>query len=126
MLYDLFPLAGLWIVTAAIWTWVGRGYDPRIAPWWMHAGLQLSLLLVAALYFIVSWVRIGQTIGMRAWRIRLVRSGGGQLGTGMAAWRFALALLSLVTVGSGFWYALFDHDRRAWHDRLCGTRVERS
>jgi uncharacterized RDD family membrane protein YckC len=84
---------------------------------------QAFILLQVALYFIVSWLRGGQTVGMRAWRIRVEPAGGGPLTTGMAIGRFFAALLSLAPFGAGFLWMLADGERRAWHDRLAGTRV---
>jgi uncharacterized RDD family membrane protein YckC len=31
--------------------------------------------------------------------------------------------LSWLPLGLGFFWVLFDRDRRAWHDRLSGTRL---
>ncbi len=124
MLYDLFPLLGLWMLTAGLWAWAS-GYDARHPHPLARAGLQLLLLAVSAAYFLVSWIRIGQTIGMRAWRLRLVREDGGGLRAGRAFARFLLALLSLAIAGCGFWYAWFDPGQRTLHDRLCGTRMIR-
>ncbi|HEX7369342.1 MAG TPA: hypothetical protein VF284_03550 [Rhodanobacteraceae bacterium] len=39
--------------------------------------------------------------------------------------RYVLALASLAALGCGYWYAWFDGDRRAWHDRICRTRMTR-
>jgi uncharacterized RDD family membrane protein YckC len=126
MLYDVFPLIGLWIVAAGLWVLVfHRFYDPRRPDTLLHALLELWLLIVAATYFVASWVRVGATIGMRAWRIRLQRADGGKLEPRRAIMRFVLALLSLAALGCGFWYAYFDAERRTWHDRVCGTRMAR-
>lgn len=124
MLYDVFPLIGLWIGAAGLWVLVlHRFYDPRRPDASLHVLLDLWLLIVTAAYFAVSWVRVGATIGMRAWRMRLERADGGRLEARRAILRFALALLSLAALGCGFWYAYFDAERRAWHDRVCGTRM---
>ena len=37
--------------------------------------------------------------------------------------RLALAVVSFVCLGLGYWWILVDPQRRAWHDRLTGTRV---
>jgi uncharacterized RDD family membrane protein YckC len=126
MLYDVFPLIGLWIVAAGLWLLVlHRFYDPQRPDFLMRALLDLWLLVVAAAYFVVSWLRVGATIGMRAWRIRLQRADGGKLDRRRAVLRFVLASLSLAALGCGFWYAYFDAEKRTWHDRVCGTRMAR-
>ena len=126
MVYDLFPLLGLWIVGAGLWVLVlRRSYDPQHPDLVRHILLDLWLLLITAAYFVVSWTRVGATIGMRAWKLKLLRDDGERMGRALAGKRFVLALLSLLALGAGFWYALFDAERRTWHDRVCGTRMTR-
>jgi uncharacterized RDD family membrane protein YckC len=86
-------------------------------------GLQLYLLLIAFAFFGWFWVHGGQTLGMRAWRLRLVSADGGPVSWKQAAIRFAAALLSWSCLGLGFFWALIDREKRAWHDRLSGTRL---
>ena len=62
---------------------------------------------------------------MKTWRIRLVTVDGSPLSLKQAALRFVLALLGLLLVGVGFWWALFDRDRQFLHDRIAGTRLVR-
>lgn len=126
MLYDLFPLLGLWIVGAGLWVLVFRRiYDPQHPDFVLHALLDLWLLVIAAGYFVISWTRVGATIGMRAWKLKLLRDDGTRVDRALAGKRFVLALLSLAALGAGYWYALFDTERRTWHDRVCGTRMTR-
>jgi uncharacterized RDD family membrane protein YckC len=40
-----------------------------------------------------------------------------------ASWRFLAAALSLGCLGLGFLWIMHDRERRAWHDRLSGTRL---
>jgi uncharacterized RDD family membrane protein YckC len=88
-------------------------------------GLQLLLLAVTAAYFVASWTRGGQTIGMRPWRLRVVAAGGGALSARQAWLRFGVALVSAAAAGCGYWWALFDAQRRTWHDLAAGTLVVR-
>jgi uncharacterized RDD family membrane protein YckC len=132
MFYDLFPLIGLWFAAAVAWGFAhGWHYDGGHPDYALHAGVAAHLLLqawlfaVAYAYFAISWARVGATIGMRAWKLKLVREDGARVDMRTAALRFVLALLSLALLGCGFWYAWFDPDRRTWHDRVCGTRMTR-
>jgi uncharacterized RDD family membrane protein YckC len=126
MLYDLLPLLGLWIVAAGLWVLVFHNvYDPQHPQPVLRALLGVWLLVVAGAYFVVSWTRIGATIGMRAWKLKLIRDSGARVGVRIATVRYLLALVSLAAFGCGFWYAWFDGDRRAWHDRVCRTRMTR-
>ncbi len=126
LVYDLFPLIALWMITALIYLLATDGrYDPANPHWVGRLGLQLVLLAVTAVYFVISWTRLGATIGMRAWKLNLVREDGKKLRTGSALARFFLALLSLAFAGIGFWWALFDAQKRTAHDRICRTRMVR-
>ena len=115
--YDLFPLAALWMATAALFLFGAHGdVDAAHPPAIYRLGLQLALLAVTASYFVFSWSRGGQTIGMRAWRIRIAAAEGGILPWPRALLRFIVALVSLGALGLGFLWCLFDRERRAWHD----------
>jgi uncharacterized RDD family membrane protein YckC len=83
----------------------------------------LCLLAIVVAFFCGFWVHGGQTLGMRAWRIRLVTDDGAPLGWLRAAARFSAALVALAPAGLGFWWALRDERKRAWHDRWTRTRV---
>lgn len=96
----------------------------------MHAPWQLLLFrtyIVGVLfaYFCVFWLRSGQTLSMKTWRIRLVNRDGGPITFNQAVLRFFLALFGLLLAGAGFWWALFDRDRQFLHDRIVGTRLVR-
>lgn len=124
MLYDLLPLVGLWMIAGGLWVLAfHRIYDPQHPDLLMRVLLDAWLLLVTGAYFVVSWTRVGQTIGMRAWKLKLVREDGSLPGWRQACLRFVLAAVSLALLGCGFWYARFDGGRRTWHDRACGTRM---
>lgn len=127
LVYDVFPLVGLWMVTALAYLFaLGGRYDPARPEWGTRLGLQLALLAVTIAYFMISWARIGQTIGMRAWKLKLLREDGGKVGALPALARFFLALSSLAIAGIGFWWALFDARKRTLHDRVCGTVMVRA
>ena len=83
------------------------------------------LLFVAFLYLAVPWVRTGQTLGLKAWRLRVERREGGPLTWWHALLRFLAALPSILPGGIGLLWVLVDREGLAWHDRLSGTRVVR-
>ena len=93
----------------------------QISPW--HPLFSLYLLVVAFLFFGWFWTHGGQTLGMRAWRLRLTDQAGRPVGWRRAGLRFAAAWLSLLPVGLGFLWALLDREGLSWHDRLSGTRL---
>ena len=124
--YDLFPLVALWMLTAGLCLLaVGGHVDLAHPPLAWRVALRLALLAVTAAYFVISWSRGGQTIGMRAWRLRVVSTHDAALSWPRALTRFAASVLSLLVLGIGFLWCLFDSDRRGWHDLLVGSRVVR-
>lgn len=131
LVYDLFPVLALWLLVSAMFT-VGftvlGHHDPHdnIRPFSLLAWLLwFACWLVTAAYALVSWGKGGQTLGMRPWRLRVVDAGGGAP-SWRALWlRFLVGHASLLLGGLGFWWAWFDRDRLAWHDRASGTRLLR-
>ena len=124
LLYDLLPLLALWFAATvlALLATAGQLDVHRVA----HRLLvQVLLAVVTAAYFVVSWRHGGQTIGMRPFRLCVVRADGGALRTSDAALRFAVAIVSAAAAGCGFWWALVDPRRRTWHDLAAGTLMVR-
>ena len=80
-------------------------------------GLQTFIVTIFAAYFLWCWLRGGQTLPMKAWRIRVV-----EVTPRRALLRFLLAVV-LVPTGISVVWALFDRDRQFLHDRLAGTRL---
>ena len=115
--YDLFPLIGLWMLTVGLaMLAVHGGVDVAHPSPLYRNGLRAALLAVTAAYFVLSWVRGGQTIGMRAWRLRIVDEEGHAMGWARALLRFVVACASLLALGIGFLWCLFDRRKRGWHD----------
>lgn len=139
LVYDLLAVIAVIMVTDMACLLLTRGHLDPAAAWY-----RLTLLASAAAYFVLSWRRGGQTLGMRPWRIRLTAADGGPVGTGRALLRFAvaatpLALLALNGVLSTraallapvlgwavfFAVALIDRRGRALHDLIAATEVRR-
>lgn len=118
--YDALLLAAVWFI-AAIPFAVAAGGNP-MSPLLLHL-FQIYLLAVAAVFFIGFWLRGGQTLGMRAWRLRVQTASGAALTWHLALLRFLYALVSWAAFGLGFIWALRDRDRCTWHDRWSRTRL---
>lgn len=87
--------------------------------------MALLYLAMAYWFFTFFWVRGGQTLGMRAWKIRVVTSDGQPISRAQATSRFLWAMVSWAALGLGFLAALLPPDKLAWHDRHSGTRLIR-
>jgi uncharacterized RDD family membrane protein YckC len=143
MLYEAFVLAAIAFAAGNLFLLASAGQQ---ASGWMRFALQLYLLAVFAAYFLWCWLRGGQTLPMRAWRIRLVAPGHARVPARAALLRFAyatlfigsfvacvaaafvhrnalLAFASLALSGVGIGWALVDRDGQFLHDRLAGTRL---
>jgi len=90
---------------------------------WRRHALQGWLVFVCGAYFVGFWIRGGQTLPMKTWRMRVVRWDGAGLGVWRAIHRYVIAVLGFVAMGCGFLWALFDRDGQFLHDRLAGTAI---
>lgn len=125
LVYDAMPVAAIWFAVAALGLLL-RGGSP-VTPNTPAAMLEFGAMLLATFgYAGLSWRRGGQTLGMRAWRLCVLRQDGrapaswGQLGL-----RFLVSGISLAACGLGFLWALLDPQRRTWHDLASGTVMVR-
>ena len=117
--YDALLLGAVWMLVTLVIVAL-RGGEP-VPP--ADPAYQCLLLGIAALFFITSWLRGGQTLGMRAWRLKVERESGAALDARAGLIRFAGGLLSIATGGLGLLWLWIDRDELTWHDRLAGTRV---
>lgn len=124
MIYDgLLLLALLMVVTALFLPLTGgKAISPHGTPVLEYAYRGVLLLVVVGFHGLF-WTRRGQTLGMASWRLRVEREDGRLLGWGDTLRRLGWALVSLLPLGLGYLWILFDPQRRAWHDRLSRTRV---
>lgn len=118
-LYDSLLVIALFVIPTAIVLAI-RGGEP-IPPG--NGLLQLLLLATAGLFFVWFWTHGGQTLGMRAWRLRVEQLSGEPVTLRAAAIRFFVGIVSLGALGLGVMWILVDRDKRAWHDLAAGTRV---
>lgn len=139
------------VLVAALLMVAGFVFQPvhGVLPASLARGMQsLFLLLVLALYFGWCWLRSGQTLALKTWRMRLVAPDGGPVDLRAAALRFVLGLLLylplLATIVWWFYqrqqalpyvvlmlvlwlvnwgWVLIDVERQLLLDRLAGTRL---
>lgn len=146
LIYDLLIVLALLLVVGLLAQLATRGSLISVQRGQVRVPALYPLLqwFVVGAYFLWSWLRGGQTLGARAWRLRVVRDGGGVPGTRRAVWRLALAATPLLGLLLGYRYAPqvalsavavlwlvdfaalpFDGARRCLHDRFSGTRLVR-
>lgn len=85
--------------------------------------LWLYLFLLLGNYFLWCWIRAGQTLAMKTWRLRLIDAKTGRTlrplqafvryGMGWICWPTGLALL----------WSFIDPDKQFLHDRIAGSQI---
>jgi uncharacterized RDD family membrane protein YckC len=115
--YDtLLLVAVLFIATTLVLPLTGGEAMPRGNPYY-----SAYLFFVCFLFFGWFWTHGGQTLGMRAWKIRVQQTDGDDITWLQALVRFLAAVVSWLALGMGFLWMLVDQDRMTWHDRFSDT-----
>lgn len=124
MVYDTFLVAPLLMANAfvlvALFGPTSSVTEPAVPSWLM----QFTSLLVIATFFIVFWRKSGQTLGMQAWRVKLVSDTGEAVGVMQGLIRCAAAVVSAAPLGLGYWWALVHPEGRSWHDLWSKTHLQ--
>jgi uncharacterized RDD family membrane protein YckC len=88
-------------------------------------GAALTLAVLAALYQVFFFLVAAATPGMKWARISLSTFGGERPTRDQRCGRLGALVLSLLPVGLGVAWAIFDDEHLTWHDRLSGTYVRK-
>lgn len=145
LIYDLLAVVAIVMVVGLACQLATHGQlittgERTVIAWWYRP---LQAVVVSA-YFVLSWLRGGQTLGMRPWHLRVTRGDGARPSLRQALIRLVvaaapMALLMLepltglrgalwsVLIAWALWFApaLIDARRRALHDLAAGTEVRR-
>ena len=126
LVYDSLLLVALLMVFtgASLFFTHGNAVIPQTAGAWEYL-YRAGLALVIAAYFIGNWIHSGQTLGMRAWHIRVLGEHGERLTAVPACLRFVLAVAAWLPAGLGVLWMYLDPEHLAIHDRLAKTRLIR-
>lgn len=116
MLYDSLLIFAVLFFAAAVVVVVNHGEAIKHNP-----VFSVYLLFIVFSFYAWFWHRSGQTLGMRAWKIRIVSESGGNPGWGTCYLRLLCALLSITCFGLGYLWRLFRP--YTWHDKLSRTRI---
>ena len=112
----------------------------QLAGFWMRFGAWLidaiAVNIVAffvirpagfGLWFFYNWLMLGlndgKTLGKMALGLRVAHPDGGKMSLGTAAARAAMALVSGLAIGIGYLWAVWDPEKRTWHDMVADTQV---
>jgi len=120
-IYDGLLVLGIWFVLGLIFVAANGGEHID-----QHNPFLPSLMFILLFWFNTHfWRRGGQTLGMRAWRLRLLNDNPGPLSLMQCLVRFLVSLVSFLLFGLGYFWIWFDKGGLSWHDRYSNTRVIR-
>lgn len=123
LFYDTLVMTGLLMVATFPYLWAlqwSTGAD-EVNPGDMSFRLYLLGLVLG--YIWLSFRRGGQTIGMKAWRLRAENLNGQLLSTSQILMRTAVAIPALMLGGLGFWWCWLRRDRRTWQEVASDSRT---
>ena len=127
IIYDLLLLVAITLAYSLIvWpirslfigSFEGHGTPSAVASTVIMIGWWLAL----ASYFNYCWKKRGQTLAMKAWRLRLQQPDGALLTAKQRWYRALIAPLSLLSA-LGLLWCLWDKSGDCLHDKITGTRV---
>ena len=115
--YDLLLIISVWMIT--LWIWILANQGEAI----YGGAVQIVLIAEVFIFYGYCWRNTGQTLGMRAWRIKLVDEKGDRPSLKQIVIRLISIPLSLSVIGIGFlWFYVGDR-RQTWHDQISQTLV---
>ena len=127
MLYDSFLVLAISMGYGAVMTAItasqsanqAKDYEPTIE----GLGFQLGWIAIIFAFYCFFWLRAGQTVGMKAWRLKIVSNSGKSLTLLQCIIRFVAACFSFALGGLGFWWALVDKKKETLHDKISKSSV---
>lgn len=124
LIYDALLLAAILLIftTASVLLFARSAIVPESAGFWAYI-YRATLLAIIIGYYVVNWTRSGQTLGMRAWRLRAVDVQGKRMSVRAALLRYVCGVLAWAPAALGVLWLYLDSEHLAIHDRLSGTRV---
>lgn len=119
IVYDLFLLVALLFVATALILPLNSGAAFTSTQYFYP----VYLLTISFLFYAWFWTHGGQTLGLRAWKLKILTVNQEPLSWRQASLRFIAALVSWGLCGLGFLWMLVDKNRRSWYDHLSRTAV---
>ena len=116
--YELLVLIAIWMLV----TWLFLLCFHSAESPSMRLLLQVFLWLSAGVYFVLSWYRSGQTLALKAWKMKIVYHDNKTLSLTQACLRYILASLLMMPFGLTIVWSFFDKDHQFLHDRLLKTK----
>ena len=113
--YDLFLLTAILFLATALVNVINQG-EAIDQNSFYKLFLRFYLAGIILFYFGWFWTHGGQTLGMKTWKIKLISNDSQVINWKQALIREITAVISCFFLGLGFFWSLFDQQKRCWHD----------
>lgn len=129
LLYDGFLIAAIWVLLGFfILLLVGPNANQLVAGEVQTDSLVDNILfmlmvLSSASFYLYFWIRGGQTLGMLAWRIKVVDIKGNLITPTQGLIRFFLAWPAFFMLGLGYLWLYIDVNGDTIHDKVSSSKV---
>jgi len=117
-IYESLVLVAIWMLI----TWLFVLFFGGITNGASRLSLQVLLWISAGAYFVLSWYKNGQTLALKAWKMKVVTNDNETLSFKLACLRYVLASILVMFFGLAILWAFFDKDKLFLHDRLLNTK----
>lgn len=129
LLYDMFLVAAIWMSLGFVLQLLFGPDTSQLVDGEVQTDPVVSLVMFlmmvasAAAFYIGFWRKTGQTLGMIAWRIRVLGTDNRPLGLRQGLIRFFLAWPAFWLLGLGYLWKYMDPQGDAAHERLSGSKT---
>ena len=122
LMYDTLFVMAIVISLSLLLNVVNGGY---LEPGTVLSKLQLTMsILSGPLFYCYFWMKNeGQTLGMQAWKIKLVTCEGKSLDFKTSVTRCLLSSISFLLIGLGYFWIIVDPKKRSWSDIYTNTKI---
>lgn len=121
-IYDLLIIAALSMVLSAVYIAIaGEAFHEKELALTLF---QLNWVAMVSAYYLISWQGAGQTIGMRAWRIKVVSLTNEPLSWQDCWKRLGAGMVNFLLLNLG-WLGYLLPAGKSLTDHLSHTRIER-
>jgi uncharacterized RDD family membrane protein YckC len=131
VLYDGFLVVAIWmligfIVQLIVGPDINQLVDGQVQTNQLLDNILFVLMMASsASFYIGFWSKSGQTLGMLAWRIKLVSINGNLITPVQGGIRYLTAWPAFFLLGLGYLWLLVDKNGDAAHDKLSHTKIIR-
>ena len=132
LLYDMFLVGGIWVtcgfILLMLYGLVGDNtsevVDGAIQTSPVLSFIQLVMMVTTVTaFYLWFWRRTGQTLGMIAWRIRVINTDNQPVTLRQGLIRFYLAWPAFWLAGLGYLWMYIDKQGDAIHEKLSDTKT---